>query len=328
MLSVGRVVLVTALVSCAVTTDAHTARSPRALGLRSSHRTHPHMRALPSDIKGLVDELRVSTQTALSARVSRIDIELPLGMGLMSGDKSKDVHVGSRELARIFCEMFAELKATTVVAFNAEPLAKAAQQEWGKAVSAKCITLVAPSPADMPKAVPASGFGVTKTPAKAVKPGKTVASGGVPAGTDIVFAVGPFDERGYRALETISRRFDQSVLVVLLNAHLDYAEPFASAAQRDYFAQTFERVFCFRPLVTGGERSEELLVYKAFPDGWTLARVRTAGAPQPIAEQPTPFAREDIERALERAGPAEPKPAAGPIEALSSLFNGGASRKP
>jgi hypothetical protein len=274
------------------------------------------MRALPSDVKSLVEELRVATQTALSSRVSRIDIEIPLGMGLTSGGKSQDANIGSRELARIFCEMFSQLEATTVVAFGSEPLAKAAAQSWGKGVKAKCIALAAPA-GKKGASTSSPGFGSSKIQSKAAKPGKASANAGVPAGTEIVFAVGPFNAKGYSAVETISRRFDKSVLVVLLNAHLDNETPYASTAQRDYIRSEFERVFCFRPLVTSGDNPEELLVYRAFPGQWTLARMRSSGRPLPIAEQADLFSREELEQALIRAGPLEK----GALEALGSLFS-------
>lgn len=291
-------------------------RAPCRLGPRGAQR----MRALPSDVKGLLEELRVATQAALSSRLSRIDVELPLGMSLLSSDggASQDVAASSRDLARIFCEMFSELEATSVVAFPAKKLATAAQKAWGSEVKVRCVSLVAPSK-KAASAKPVGGFGG----ASKVPKGKTEASGvGVPGGTEIVFCVGPFDGPALAAVEALSRRFDQSVLIVMLNAHLDDGAAYASDAQREYFADTFERVFCFRPVRTAGggpessEVGQELLVYRAFPAEWTLARMRKMGKPQELARQEEFFAREDIEEALERAGP----PEAGALEAISSFF--------
>jgi hypothetical protein len=105
---------------------------------------------------------------------------------------------------------------------------------------------------------------------------------------------------------------------VLLNAHLDNADQYASATQRDFFQRDFSRVFCFRPLRTSSDPPQELLVYRAHPGQWTLARMRSSGRPQPIAEQPGLFAREEIEQALSRAGPPAEE---GPLEAIGSLFD-------
>lgn len=269
------------------------------------------MRALPADVKGLIEEMRVATQEALSARLSRIDIELPLGMGLMSGDKAQDVHASSRELARIFCEMFSQLEATTVVAFGSEQLASAARQAWGSSVKAKCVSISASVEKKRGPAA-ASGFGGGTGKGAAAKLPK---SAGVPAGTEIVFAVGPFDAQTLGAVESICRRLGPGTLVALLNAHLD-SEPFASEAQRDFFQVEFARTFCFRPVRTSGEPPEDLLVYKAHPQPWTLARMRASGRPRAIAEQAGRFQREDIEQALFKAGPAEK----GALEALGSFF--------
>jgi hypothetical protein len=46
---------------------------------RAAPRIDVVMRALPADVKGLVEEIRVATQDALSARLSRMDVEVPLG---------------------------------------------------------------------------------------------------------------------------------------------------------------------------------------------------------------------------------------------------------
>lgn len=274
------------------------------------------MRALPADVKGLVEEMRVATQTALTSRLSRIDIELPLGMGLVSGDKALDVHSSSRELAKVYLEMFSALSATTVVAFGTDALASAARQEFGNAYKAKCVSLSAGSGKKRGPAA-ASGFGAASVPAKST-PAKAGKSAGVPSSTEIIFAVGPFDAPALAAVESLSKRFGKGTLVALLNAHLD-TDPFSSAAQRDYFMTEFERVFCFRPVRTAGEIPEDLLVYRAFPMQWTLARMRASGRPKEIAQQPGLFARDDIEQALVRAGP----PEKGALETLSSFFKFG-----
>ncbi|KAG8458346.1 hypothetical protein KFE25_005193 [Diacronema lutheri] len=281
------------------------------LDARAASRAAPRMRQLPADVKDLVDELRVATQAALSSRLSRIDVELPLGMGLLSGDKAQDVHASSRELARIFCEMFSQLEATTVVAFKDDALASAARQAWGAGSAARAVALCAGAGKKRGPAS-ASGFG-----AAASAPGKAAKAAGVPAGTEIVFAVGPFDTRALSEVERLCGRFGKGTLIVLLNAHLDSA-PFGSAAQRDFFDAEFERVFCFRPVRTATEPPEQLLVYRAHPQPWTLARMRASGRPTAIAEQDARFSREDIERALARAAPDEP---VGPLDAIGSFFS-------
>lgn len=277
--------------------------SSHTLASSSSRRTL-FMRSLPADVKGLVDELRISTQAAITAQLSRLDIEIPLGMGLMSGKTANDVHASSRELARIFCEMFSQLEASTAVAFPTDALAKAAALEWGSSVKAKCVSLGGGKGS-------ASGFGGP------VKKSSTRA-GGVPPGTDIVFAVGPLDGSALSSLEALSRRVGKGVLIVLLNGHLDSAAAFASPAQLGYFQSEFERVFCFRPLRTSAEpNAEELLVYRAFPEQWTLARMRASGRPLSIAQQPGLFSREQIEAALVQAGPVERNP----LDEIGSFFS-------
>ncbi|KAJ1629992.1 hypothetical protein T492DRAFT_1006650 [Pavlovales sp. CCMP2436] len=303
-----------AALAAAIVDGFHPGVAARMQVGRSSARAGPQMHALPADVKGLVEEIRVATQEALTARLSRIDVELPLGMGLMSGEQAQDIHASSRELARVYCEMFSQLEATSVVAFGTEALALEARKAWGNAVRVKCVALTAGTVGKKERALPAPGFGASPA---SDKPAKKAPPGSVPAGTEIVFAVGPFDPPALAAVEGIARGFGMDTLVVLLNAHLDNADQYASAAQRDFFQGGFARVFCFRPLKTSSDPPQELLVYRAHPGQWTLARMRASGRPQAIAEQPGLFAREEIEQALSRAGPPA---ASGALEAIGNFF--------
>ena len=72
---------------------------------------------MPRDIKEVVNQMRASVQSALQARVSRIDVDLPIGaeFGVEQGGETRkrgakltsaDVARSDREVARLFVEMF------------------------------------------------------------------------------------------------------------------------------------------------------------------------------------------------------------------------------
>lgn len=202
---------------------------------------------LPKDIKGLVDSIRTTTQAALDARLSRVEVEVPLSMGLLEG-KAGTVPEASRQLARIFCEMFSQLDATTVVAFPSEQQVSAARKAWRNDVKARLESLTSAAKPSASR----KGFGSGK---------KARPAPAADSECDIVFVVGPLDADGLAAAEEISKSRGPGVLVALLNAHVDTA-PFTSARQREYFENTFTRVLCFRPFTF---EEEEFLLFRGFP---------------------------------------------------------------
>jgi hypothetical protein len=123
---------------------------------------------LPKDVKDAISKCRGAVQRALENRLSRMDIEMPVGAnfgvekskkslskrkgGLSSltdnGDSSSDGEDGltmekldtsNRELARLFVEMFQPLGGQHISAvFNDEFLADEARKLWSGDISAEC----------------------------------------------------------------------------------------------------------------------------------------------------------------------------------------------
>ena len=105
--------------------------------------------SMPRDVKEAVSKCRAAVQEALKARLSRMDIELPVGakFGVEKATKKKGRVVGDdkdgglptldqlqasdRELARLFVEMFQPLGGNHIsVVFNDGDLADVAKTKW------------------------------------------------------------------------------------------------------------------------------------------------------------------------------------------------------
>ncbi len=91
----------------------------------------------PIKVKDVVSRLTQSTQSAIQQKLSRLEIQLPpqFDLGLNERDptvKESETTRTNREIARLFFEMFAVLKDTSVVIFPTEQEAKLAEQLWSK----------------------------------------------------------------------------------------------------------------------------------------------------------------------------------------------------
>ncbi|MFN9982769.1 MAG: DUF1995 family protein, partial [bacterium] len=112
--------------------------------------------ALPRDVKEAVSSCRASVQEALKQRVSRMDIEFPVGtdFGIEQKNAKKIKNNGApvvskeildrsdRELCRLFVEMFQPLGGQHIAAvFVDEALAREAKVQWAGESSAGCKIL-------------------------------------------------------------------------------------------------------------------------------------------------------------------------------------------
>ena len=106
----------------------------------------------PTKIKNVITALTKSTQKALQARKSRIEIELPPAVewGVESdkkkGNAGDKVKSSNREAARLLTEMFAIIGPTTTVLFPSESEASTARSIWGGKFKGQTLSIDVPAP--------------------------------------------------------------------------------------------------------------------------------------------------------------------------------------
>ena len=163
--------------------------------------------ALPRDIKEVVNQMRASVQSALQARVSRIDVDLPIGaeFGVEQGGETRkrgakltsaDVARSDREVARLFVEMFEGTGLRPLVLFAEEKQAVRAKELW-PGVDARIAVLGASKPkAEQPRKAAkkrsgggGGGFGAPAGPSGGAPAPKQLTA--VPPATEVLFVVRP-----------------------------------------------------------------------------------------------------------------------------------------
>lgn len=295
---------------------AHCSALPRGAALRMAG-----VVTLPRNLKEVVAQIRESTQGALSARKSRLSVEMPVGFEFgMEGEKAKrkggakllssaDIERSNREFARLFVGMFEGTGLVPLILFPAANEAAAAKKLWdAPGLEARVQALVpagggsyegggaAAAAPNVPKSSAAKaaggggGFGGGAT-ARSGKKGR--AKGGsakqalrpltrIPEGAEVVVAVAPLEAQ----LSVLRDYCDQSgmdKLVILLNPRLDTAGE-KSAASRAYFADGGDGGFeTAYAFVTQPLGVES----KATPDGDPLVLWRAYPGEWSLARKPT-----------------------------------------
>ena len=253
--------------------------------------------SLPRDVKEAVSICRAATQEALKNRVSRMDIEFPVGAkfnvepqpkrkNASSGDNTptkEDLARSDRELARLFVDMFQPVGGENLsVIFTDVSSADAAKKKWKDDSTAKCriLSLDRRKSASPKKKVKAKGF-AAKLAAEIEEDGESV--GGpfkLPENTEVAIFVSP----GPKELVVVERICDEvgmGTLVILLNARLSTISNFGTSAAAELFRKEFESVFhlaAFQPQ----EVAPNCLLHRAYPGKWILARKPSVGSPKTI----------------------------------------------
>lgn len=262
--------------------------------------------SLPRDVKDAVAKCREATQAALQDRVSRMDIEFPVGtqFGVEPRPKRKqadtptrtDLQVSDRELARIYVEMFQPVGAENIcVVFTDASQAEAAQKKWKGDLAAGCRILSV----DRRKS----------TASKKKKKNKGFAAklaaeidddvGGpfaLPDNAEVALFVSP-GPKEVPTIERICNAVGMGTLVVLLNARIDSMSNFGSDATRELFFDEFETVF--RLSAAPQDVSPGCLMYRTFNTPWVLARKAKVGPPKTILAQESKPTAEECERAFD-----------------------------
>ena len=273
---------------------------------------------LPRDVKEAVTNCREATQQALQNRLSRMDIEFPVGTDFgvekknkpKGGRRKRPTEEGSdgaptmitldrsnRELARLFVEMFQPVGGENiVVSFVDNELADVAKKSWKNDAGAKCRVLAMNRRPGGSKAskkkkgkkvlTSARGF-AAKLAAEVEDDDKTSVGSGrgpfeLPPKTEVALFVAP-GPKELIVIEKICNTVGMGTLVVLLNARLDKISNFGTDATEELFRDEFESVFSLA--AAPQEEAPNCLLYRAYPGDWVLARKPNVGRPKTILSQ-------------------------------------------
>jgi len=274
--------------------------------------------ALPRDVKDAVSKCRGSVQEALQKKISRMDVEFPVGADFgverkntkkssvkeADGVSKAKLDRSDRELCRIFVEMFQPLGRESIAAiFVDNVLADEARESWKNDPFSGCNVLTT---------------GRRKSDGKTAKPKKKSMgfAAKLKAELDLnesssTFAMGPFKlppkcelavfvspgPKELVIIEKICNEVGMGTLVVLLNARLSNVERFQNDAAKMLFLDEFEPVFHLA--AAPQDVAPNCLLHRAFPSDWALARKPKVGQPKIVATQPERFTREECKKAFD-----------------------------
>ncbi len=275
---------------------------------------------LPRDVKEAVSNCRQATQSALQNRLSRMDIEFPVGTDFGVEKKTKPkggrrrrqaamedepeqgaptqvtLDRSNRELARLFVEMFQPVGGENiVVSFVDNELADAAKDSWKNEAGAKCRVLAmnrrpggGAKKKKKGKKVLTSARGFAAKLAAEVEDDNDKSTGSgrgpfeLPPKTEVALFVAP-GPKELIVIEKICNTVGMGTLVVLLNARLDKIANFGTDATEELFKKEFEPVFSLA--AAPQEEAPNCLLYRAYPGDWVLARKPNVGRPKTILSQ-------------------------------------------
>ena len=293
---------------------------------------------LPRDVKEAVSNCRQATQTALQNRMSRMDIEFPVGTDFGVEKKTKpkggrrrrqaaeeledDASPGAptqltldrsnRELARLFVDMFQPVGGDNiVVAFVDDDLADTAKKNWKNEAGASCRILAMNrrpggsknSKKKKRKKVMTSARGFAAKLAAEVDDdsNESAGSGRGPFQLPPNTEVALFVAPGPKeliAIEKICETVGMGTLVVLLNARLNKISNFGTEATEEFFTREFEPIFSLA--AAPQEEAPNCLLYRSYPGNWLLARKPSVGRPKTILSQEGKPTEEECQRAFDK----------------------------
>lgn len=257
---------------------------------------------LPRDVKEAVTKCREATQAALQDRVSRMDIEFPVGTrfgiektttkkrkGQAIGDNKptwQDLIRSDRELARIFIEMFQPVGGENiVVCFNDVETANEAKKQFNEdsTAAAQIMSLDRRKSVKKVKKAPNMGF-AAKLAAEVEDDFDESGPFRLPTNTEVAVFVAP-GPKELVIIERICESVGMGTLVILLNARLASITNFGSASGEALFRKDFKTVFSL--CAASQLAAPGCLLYCVYGSDWILARKPTVGQPQTLLVQET-----------------------------------------
>lgn len=267
---------------------------------------------LPKDVKDAISKCRGAVQKGLEDRISRMDVEMPLGadfavekkqsknkkgnLASLTEDESQPsitmekLDTSNRELARLFVEMFQPLGASHIcTVFNDEYLADQARDRWANDISAECNIIA------IDRKGKKSRGGIAKSGNKGLKKKKKgmgfaakIASEleedvsgpfTLPKDTEVALFVAP-GPKELIAIERVCNEVGMGTCVILLNARLSLIEKFASEDAKKLFKEEFTTIWSLT--AAPQEDAPGCLMHRAYPGPWLLARKPKVGTPKTI----------------------------------------------
>ena len=272
---------------------------------------------LPRDVKEAVTKCREATQAALQDRVSRMDIEFPVGtrFGIEKSPtkKKRDREVGDnkptkddldrsdRELARIFIEMFQPVGGDNiVVCFNDIDVANAAKKQYSDDATAvaQIISMDRRKSLKRAKKSPNMGF-AAKLAAEVDDDFDESGPFRLPPKTEVAVFVAP-GPKELVVIERICESVGMGTLVILLNARLASITNFGSAAGEVLFRSEFKTVFAL--CAASQVAAPGCLLYRTYDTNWILARKPAVGQPETILVQEARPTEEECRNIAEKMG--------------------------
>jgi len=256
--------------------------------------------SLPRDVKDAVSRCRAATQEALKNRVSRMDIEFPVGtkfgveqtpkvkLAKEKGPTKDQLDQSDRELARLFVEMFQPVGGENIcVTFTTQDLADSAKSKWkGDSGASSRILAMNRRKNSTPKKKASKPKGFAAKIAAEIEDDSLTGGGAfeLPKNAEVALFVAP-GPKELVVIDKICQEVGMGTLVILLNARLAKVENFGTAAAEQLFRKDFEPVFCLS--AASQDAAPDCLMYRAYPGKWQLARKPAVGQPKTILTQNT-----------------------------------------
>jgi len=287
---------------------------------------------LPKDVKDAVSKCREAVQKGLEGRLSRMDVEFPVGtkfgiekdakkrgggkgrlMSAMAADDNSSADGGvtkdmletsDRELARLFVDMFQPVGGDNIaVVFSEDSLKDLAMESWRGDPTASCrIMSITRGARKSKSSLIIKGIGSGKKKQKlgfAAKMNEEFSdeSSGpfkLPENCEVALFVAP-TAKDLIKINNICNDVGMGTLVVLLNARLDLIQK--SQEVDDYYKNEFEKVYYLS--IAPQSASPGCLLYRAYPNDWVLARKPKVGTPKTVCTFPNRPSDDDCKSAYE-----------------------------
>jgi len=308
--------LTIALLSTTLCTSFHIPRpsftGSTNLQISNLFNNEPSDPQLPADVKEAVSKCRAAVQKGLASKLSRMDVEFPVGtkFGVENTSSNKKrggklasamadqesntsgvtkamLETSDRELARLFVEMFQPVGGDSIsVVFSDDALQNMAGASWKGDPTASCRIMSVTRGKKRKSAIKGmGGMGGKKKKkqgfAEKMNEEFSDESSGpfkLPDNCEVAIFVAP-TAKDLIKIKQICTDIGMGTLVILLNTRLDLLDK--SDETEEFFQEEFEKVFYLS--VAPQEAAPGCLMHRAYPTDWIVARKPKIGAPKTIA---------------------------------------------